>query len=295
VTRALVWGFAGLGILVSGLAFAILAVGLVEGWHVMPDPLSELLAVAIAATATWTAGVFCERAPGRWAAAAVAVVPVAVLVAGYVLMEKTAGHGMGLAPRVVAEAVALSAALVGGAAYVARRSAPDVADSAPAQSRITGLISTLTGVAAAFGLSASGMLVGAFLAVWLDEHDVLPEGSAPWAWVVFAAVGTVAAGATVADVARRSATLSIAIAGALMFGCLWEVDQSVETTGAEGVEVPLVVLFAVAFTGLLGAGAWLRRRRASSSRPSAFPRSPQPVSRKLPVRRWRVGLEQEDA
>jgi hypothetical protein len=33
---ALVWGLAGLGVLVSGPASAIVAVGLLEGWHVMP-------------------------------------------------------------------------------------------------------------------------------------------------------------------------------------------------------------------------------------------------------------------
>lgn len=124
MTRALVWGLAGLGVLISGLAFAILAVGLVEGWHVMPDRLSAALAVAVVATAAWTAGVLCARAPGRWAAVAVAIVPACVLVMGVVLMEKSEDHGAGLAPQLVAEAVAVSAALVGGAAYVARRTEP---------------------------------------------------------------------------------------------------------------------------------------------------------------------------
>jgi hypothetical protein len=127
VTRALVWGFAALGVLLSGVAFAILAVGLIEGWQPMPDGLSDLLALTIVATAAWTAGVLCTRAPGRWVAAAVAVVPGAFGVIGLLIMQKAGGQGghkAGLAPMFVAEAVAISAALVGGAAYVARRNAP---------------------------------------------------------------------------------------------------------------------------------------------------------------------------
>jgi hypothetical protein len=264
VTRALVWGFAGLGVFVSGLAFAILAVGLIEGWHVVPDPLSELVGVGLAVTATWTAGVLCERAPGRWAAVAVAVVPVSVLVVGYVLMEKTEGHGAGLAPTLVAQGVAVSAALVGGAAYVTRRTAPAAPEDASTTSRTTGLVHTLTGIAAAFGLSASALVAGAFLAVWLDPREFLPEGSGPAALVVVAAAGTAAAGATVADVAGRSATLSILIAGALAFVGLWEIVLTVETTGVEGVELPVILGIAVTFTGLLSGGAWLRRRRRGS-------------------------------
>lgn len=122
MTRALIWGLAGLGVFVSGLVFAILTVGLVEGWTPMPDQASQLLGVIIAASATWTAGVLCARAPGRWAALAVALVPASIWTFGYAVMETTEGHGSGLAPQVVAEAVSISAALVGGAAYVARRS-----------------------------------------------------------------------------------------------------------------------------------------------------------------------------
>lgn len=129
MTRALAWGLAGLGVLFSSLAFAILAVGLIEGWRPVPDRLSEVLGISIVATGAWTAGVLCARAPGRWAALAVAVVPATVLGIGYLLMEKTEGHGAGVAPTVVAEAVAASAALVGGAAYVARRAEPDLSAS----------------------------------------------------------------------------------------------------------------------------------------------------------------------
>lgn len=120
---ALVWGLASLGVVFSGLAFSILAIGLLEGWHVMPDQASQLVALAIVATGAWTAGVLCVRAPARWAALAVAIVPAAVLGLGLALMETSETHGgKGLAPQLVAEAVALSAALVGGAAFVARRS-----------------------------------------------------------------------------------------------------------------------------------------------------------------------------
>lgn len=129
---ALVWGLASLGVVFSGLAFAILTVGLLEGWHVMPDQAAQVVALVIVVTGAWTAGVLCVRAPGRWAALAVALVPAAVLGLGFALMEKSESHGgTGLAPQLVAEAVAASAALVGGAAFVARRSgSPGFEDAA---------------------------------------------------------------------------------------------------------------------------------------------------------------------
>lgn len=119
--RALVWGLAALGVVVSGLAFAILAVGLIEGWRPMPDWLSEMIAVAIAATASWTAGVLCARAPGRWAALSVAVIPGSFLAIGLLIAERTESTGHGLSPQAVAEVVSAAAALVGGAAFLARR------------------------------------------------------------------------------------------------------------------------------------------------------------------------------
>jgi hypothetical protein len=266
MSRAAVWGLAGLGVLISGMALAILAVGLIEGWHPMPDRVSELLAVVVVATATWTAGVLCERAPGRWAAAAVAVVPMAVLIMGYLLMEKSEEHhGTGLAPSVIASAVALSAALVGGAAYVARRSEPAAPDGSRAGLGKSGLVSTLTGVAAAFGLSATSLVVGAFIARWLETRDFIPEGSAPVAWACIVGLGTTAAGATVADVAGRWATWSIAVAGVIVLVGLWEIARSVETTGAEGAEPPLILVSAALYALLLSAGAQLHRRRLAGS------------------------------
>jgi hypothetical protein len=188
-------------------------------------------------------------------AAAVAIVPVTVLIVGYLLLEKAEAHrGGDLAPTLVANGVAISAALVGGAAYVARRSAPAVAERAS--------VSTLTGVAAAYGLSASGIVAGGLLARWLDTSDILPEGSAPTTWVVLAAAGTAGAGATVADIAGRWWKRSVIIAGFLAFVGLWEIFQSVEGTGAEGAELPLIGGVAVAFSLLLGAGAWCYLRFA---------------------------------
>lgn len=116
-----VWGLAAFGVTISGLALAVLVTGLLEGWHPMPDHLSQLVALALAAAATWTAGLLCARAPGRAAALAVAVTPALIAGLGLLLMERTEGHGKGLAPQVVAEVVAVSAALVGGAAYLVRR------------------------------------------------------------------------------------------------------------------------------------------------------------------------------
>lgn len=126
MTRAVLWGFVAFGVFISGLAFAILVVGLLNGMLPLPDRLNEVVAVAIVALGAWTAGVLCERAPGRWTALAVAIAPLCVLAIGAALMEKTEGHGAGLAPSLVAAAVGVSAALVGGGAYVARRSAPAV-------------------------------------------------------------------------------------------------------------------------------------------------------------------------
>jgi hypothetical protein len=124
VIRAIVWGLAALGLFVSGLAFAVLAVGLIEGWRATPDWLSELIAVTIAATASWTAGVLCTRAPGRWVALSVAMVPAGFLATGLMVAERTESNAHGLSLQAVAEIVAVAAALVGGAAFVARRTAP---------------------------------------------------------------------------------------------------------------------------------------------------------------------------
>lgn len=119
--RAILWGLAAFGLLISGLAFAILAVGLLNGLLPRPDRVYEFIAILIVATGAWTAGVLCERAPGRWVALAVSIAPLSVLAIGLALMEKTEGHGAGLAPSLVAAGVGMSAALVGGGAYVARR------------------------------------------------------------------------------------------------------------------------------------------------------------------------------
>lgn len=123
----------------------------------------------------------------------------------------------------------------------------------------------LTGVATAFGLSACAVVLGAFLARGLDIIELLPDGYAPSATAVFAAVGTVGAGATVAEVAGRRALHAIVIAGVLVFFGLREIMRSVETTGAEGSELPVVAGFAVLFVVLLGLGTWLRRRRLPST------------------------------
>lgn len=141
--------------------------------------------------------------------------------------------------------------------------------------RPAGLVPTLTGVAAAFGLSASGLVVGAMLARLLDTVDAYPDPYAPWATVVFAVVGVTGAGATVAEVAGRRAPWSIGIAGVLVFGALIEIMRSVETTGAEGVDVHYVLGFSAAFTALLAAGAWLRMRRLGLSRSQRRDRAPR--------------------
>lgn len=122
--RALVWGLAGFGVIVSGVALTIVASGLLEGWHPMPDRATEVVALVLVGVAIWTAGLLCARTPGRWVVLAVSIAPLSVLAAGVLLMEKNESHGgAGVAPQLVVEAVALTAMLVGGAAYVARRSA----------------------------------------------------------------------------------------------------------------------------------------------------------------------------
>jgi hypothetical protein len=109
---------------VSGLAFAILFVGLIEGWRAMPDWLSSLLAVAIVATMCWTAGVLCARAPGAWAALAVAVTPAGFFALGFQLVEHSEHQGHGMSMNSLGGIVAVVLALVGAAAYVARRVDP---------------------------------------------------------------------------------------------------------------------------------------------------------------------------
>lgn len=120
----------------------------------------------------------------------------------------------------------------------------------------------LGGFAASYGLSASGLVLGAFVARGLETLEALPDGSAPMATVVLAAGGTVAAGATAAEVAGRGVRWSIGAAGVVLFLALVVMMRAVEATGAEGAALPLVAAISIGFTGLLAGGAWLRRRRA---------------------------------
>mgnify|MGYP001167369091 CR=1 FL=1 len=128
--RAVLWGLAAFGMFISGLVFSVLAVGLLNGALPLPDRANEVVSITIVALGAWTAGVLCERAAGRWAALAVAITPLCVLAIGYSMMESTEGHGAGLAPSLVAMAVGGSAALVGGGAYIARRSDAEPLDLA---------------------------------------------------------------------------------------------------------------------------------------------------------------------
>lgn len=123
----------------------------------------------------------------------------------------------------------------------------------------------LTGVAAAFGLSITSSVVGAVLARLLDTSDLLPEGQAPKAWIVLTAVGIVGAGAMVEEIVRRRSWRCVAIAGALVFLVVTEIMRSVETTGAEGADLPVVAAIALSFSGLLALGGWLRRRKWTST------------------------------
>ena len=121
--RGVFWGLAAFGSAVAGLVLAVLTIGVIEGWQLVPDWLSQLVGIIIAVTFTWTAGLLCERAPGRSVAVAVGVVPVIIGGLGLLLMERTEGHGKGLSPTYIAGAVVVSTALIGGAAFVARRTA----------------------------------------------------------------------------------------------------------------------------------------------------------------------------
>lgn len=144
------------------------------------------------------------------------------------------------------------------------------ADVSPRRTVLGAAVSTLTGVAAAFGLSASGLVLGALLARGLDTLDVLPDGFGTAPLAVIAAVGVVGAGATVAEVSGGRARPPILIAGGLLFAGLWQILRSVESTGAEGGELPVVVAVAVTFIALLGAGARLQRygsRRVRNDEP----------------------------
>lgn len=121
--RGVFWGLAAFGSAVAGLALAVLTIGVIEGWQLVPDWLSQLVGISIAVAFTWTAGLLCERAPGRSGAVAVGVVPVIIGALGLVLAERTEGHSKGLSPSYILGAIVVSTALIGGAAFVARRTA----------------------------------------------------------------------------------------------------------------------------------------------------------------------------
>jgi hypothetical protein len=131
----------------------------------------------------------------------------------------------------------------------------------------SGVVRTATGVAAAFGLSAIGALAGITLAVELNRVDKIGDALLPVVTVIVMAAGTVAAGATVGDVAGKNASHSIVIAGLMVFLAADEILRGVESTGADRTKGPVAVMIAVVFTLLLAAGARLgrRRRRRDSS------------------------------
>ena len=137
------------------------------------------------------------------------------------------------------------------------------AEVSPRPSRRGAALRTLTGVAAAFGLSASGIVLATLLARLLDARDLLPDRFGMAAWVMLAALGIAGAGATVAEVAGGRALHSILIAGGLVFAGLWQIMLTVEATGAEGGELPVVAALAGIFTALLGVGARLHRWRST--------------------------------
>ncbi|MCU1380794.1 MAG: hypothetical protein JWN29_3777 [Acidimicrobiales bacterium] len=126
----------------------------------------------------------------------------------------------------------------------------------------SGALHTLTGAAAAFGLSAVGALAGGIVAGTIDGRDLIPDRFIPALWALIAGVGTIAAGATVAESAGRHASRSVAIAGGLLFLAVYEIMLSVESTGVEGAELQTVFLVPLAYIALLALGIWLHRRRA---------------------------------
>jgi hypothetical protein len=65
----------------------------------------------------------------------------------------------------------------------------------------------------------------------------------------------------VADVAGKNASLSIVVAGLMVFLAADEIFRSVESTGADRTQGPVAALVAVVFTALLATGARLGRRR----------------------------------
>jgi hypothetical protein len=121
-------------------------------------------------------------------------------------------------------------------------------------------LQNLTGVAAAFGLSVVGAVLGGMAAILIGRTDALPDQLIVPLWVALAAVGTVAAGATVADIAARDAWRAIVIAGCILFLAMFEIMQSVEATAAEATEWPTLIAVAVVYTGLLAVGVWLHAR-----------------------------------
>lgn len=120
---------------------------------------------------------------------------------------------------------------------------------------------TVSGVAAALGLSVAGVVLGAMAARALDASEAVPDRVAHPTWLVLAMLGTIGSGAMVADVAPGRARRSAIIAGAIVFLVIFEIMRSVESTGVEGTEWPVVLGVSTAYVGLLLAGIWIGDRR----------------------------------
>lgn len=95
----------------------------------------------------------------------------------------------------------------------------------------------------------------------LDASAAVPGHIAHPTWLVLAALGTVGSGVMVADVAPQQARRSAVIAGTIVFLVVFEIMRSVESTGVEGAEWPVVAAISVGYVALLLIGVRLRELR----------------------------------
>lgn len=118
----------------------------------------------------------------------------------------------------------------------------------------------ITGVAVALGMSTTGIVLGALAARGLDASTAIPGHVSQPAFLALSVIGVVCSGGMVAHVASSHARTASVVAGTIVFLATFEIMRSVESTGVEGAEWPLLLGISIGYFLLLLVGIAMHRR-----------------------------------
>lgn len=117
-----------------------------------------------------------------------------------------------------------------------------------------------TGVAAAFGLSMTGFVLGAVVALGADMVEV-PDTLFRPVWAVATGVFVIGAGMSVRELARDQAVVAAICATVLLAAAISAILNSIESLGIDRNETFVICIGSLLFGSLLLLGVELQRRR----------------------------------